>query len=173
MTLTLVTCGHSPGTMVNASHVIRSGYLVQQRRTVALRSCRGWQQCRWFEWSSTCVCMCVWCSPTLICWRWAITNTTQLQGTQTRRVDWSLRWCGMVRGSYERGLPTTHPHRIQLRDAKMWRRETIREAATGRARSKCPCSLCMFGRPLLRRTQAVHLQLYGRHPRMRLQPQVT
>jgi len=58
-----------------------------------------------------------------------------------------------------------------MRDAKMWRRETERALRTGQSRSRCPCTLCLFGRPLLRTTQATHLRDFGRHPRKRLQPQ--
>ena len=79
----------------------------------------------------------------------------------------------MARGNYEAGLPTTHPRRMEMRDAKMWRREAEKEARTGQTRSRCPCSLCLFGRPMLRSTHAVHLQQYGRHPMKRLQPQVS
>ena len=70
-------------------------------------------------------------------------------------------------------LPTTHVRRIELRDAKMWRRETEREARTGILRTKCPCSLCLFGKPMLRKTHAVHLRDFGRHPQRRLQPPVS
>jgi hypothetical protein len=77
----------------------------------------------------------------------------------------------MPRDNSMRALPTTDARRIQLRDAKMWRRETERETRTGQPRSKCPCTLCLFGKPLLRRTHAVHLRDFGRHPMKRLQPQ--
>jgi hypothetical protein len=69
-------------------------------------------------------------------------------------------------------LPTSHTRRIELRDAKMWRRETERQARTGARTSKCPCTLCLFGRPLLRTTQAKHLRDYGRHPMKRLPEEV-
>ena len=78
----------------------------------------------------------------------------------------------MARESCHEGLPTSHPRRIEMRDAKMWRRETERELRTGQTRSRCPCSLCLFGKPLLRRTHAIHLRDFGRHPQKRLQPQV-
>ena len=70
-------------------------------------------------------------------------------------------------------LPTTHARRIQLRDAKMWRRESERELRSGQCKSRCPCSLCLFGKPMLRTTHALHLREYGRHPLKRLQPQVS
>ena len=69
-------------------------------------------------------------------------------------------------------LPTSHSRRIELRDAKMWRRETQRLLASGNRTSRCPCTLCLFGRPLLRATQAKHLRDYGRHPAKRLQSEV-
>jgi hypothetical protein len=68
--------------------------------------------------------------------------------------------------------PTNNPRRIELRDAKMWRRETERHLRSGNRRSRCPCTLCLFGRPLLRTTQAKHLRNYGRHPMKRLQDEV-
>lgn len=70
-------------------------------------------------------------------------------------------------------LPTTHATRIENRDAKMWRRETQRELRTGSRTSRCPCTLCLFGRPLLRTTQAKHLRDYGRHPMRRMQEEVS
>jgi hypothetical protein len=70
-------------------------------------------------------------------------------------------------------LPTTNAMRIERRDAKMWRRETERELRTGSRTSKCPCTLCLFGRPLLRTTQAKHVRDYGRHPARRLQEEVS
>ena len=76
-------------------------------------------------------------------------------------------------GGEEGRLPTSHPRRIAMRDAKMWRRETEREIRTGSRTSRCPCTLCMFGRPLLRSTQAKHLRDYGRHPLKRLQEEVS
>ena len=79
----------------------------------------------------------------------------------------------MARDHNEERLPTTHPLRIQMRDAKMWRRETQQERRTGQSKSRCPCSLCLFGKPLLRSTHAIHLRDFGRHPRKRLQPQVS
>lgn len=79
----------------------------------------------------------------------------------------------MTRDGYERGLLTTHPLRIEMRDAKMWRRESVREWRTGETRSRCPCALCLFGKPLLRSTHAIHLRDFGRHPKKRLQPQVS
>ena len=69
-------------------------------------------------------------------------------------------------------LPTTDARRIARRDAKMWLRETERQQRTRQARSRCPCSLCLFGRPLLRTTHAKHLRDFGRHPQKRLQPEV-
>lgn len=78
----------------------------------------------------------------------------------------------MPEGNAGGRLPTTHARRIQLRDAKMWRRETDRQLGTGSRTSRCPCTLCMFGRPLLRATQAKHLRDYGRHPARRLQEEV-
>lgn len=79
----------------------------------------------------------------------------------------------MAREAGREGLPTTDVRRVQLRDAKMWRRETERQLRTGETRSRCPCSLCLFGKPLLRRTHGIHLRDFGRHPMRRLQPQVT
>lgn len=70
-------------------------------------------------------------------------------------------------------LPTTNARRIELRDAKMWRRETERQMRTGSTTSRCPCTLCLFGRPLLRTTQAKHVRDYGRHPMKRLQEEVS
>jgi hypothetical protein len=70
-------------------------------------------------------------------------------------------------------LPTSHTRRIELRDAKMWRRETERQARTGARTSRCPCTLCLFGKPLVRTTQAKHLRDYGRHPMKRLQEEVS
>ena len=78
----------------------------------------------------------------------------------------------MEQGSADGRLPTTHAARIENRDAKMWRRETERQARTGNRTSRCPCTLCLFGRPLLRTTQARHLRDYGRHPLRRLQEEV-
>ena len=78
----------------------------------------------------------------------------------------------MPRGDVQEDLPTTHVRRVELRDAKMWRRESERQLRTGESRSRCPCTLCLFGRPLLRRTHATHLRDFGRHPMRRLQPQV-
>lgn len=69
-------------------------------------------------------------------------------------------------------LPTSHPRRIELRDIKMWRRESERQLRSGSRTSRCPCTLCLFGRPLLRTTQAKHLRDYGRHPVKRLQEEV-
>ena len=77
----------------------------------------------------------------------------------------------MAIDSVVRRLPTTDVRRIKLRDAKMWRRETERALRTGQSRSRCPCTLCLFGKPLLRRTHAIHLREFGRHPKKRLQPQ--
>ena len=77
----------------------------------------------------------------------------------------------MAEDTVVRALPTTDVRRIERRDAKMWRRETERETRTGQSRSRCPCTLCLFGRPLLRRTHAIHLREFGRHPMKRLQPQ--
>lgn len=68
--------------------------------------------------------------------------------------------------------PTTHAGRIKRRDAKMWLRETVKHAVAGLEKSRCPCTICMFGRPLLRSTQVRHLRNYGRHPVKRLQEQV-
>ena len=68
--------------------------------------------------------------------------------------------------------PTTHAGRIKRRDAKMWLRETVKHAAAGLEKSRCPCTICLFGRPLLRSTQVRHLRDYGRHPVKRLQEQV-
>ena len=70
-------------------------------------------------------------------------------------------------------LLTTSARRIEIRDAKMWRRETERQMRTGIATSRCPCTLCLFGRPLLRTTQAKHVRDYGRHPMRRLQEEVS
>ena len=78
----------------------------------------------------------------------------------------------MSEASCGEGLPTTHARRIELRDAKMWRRETERAMRTGQSKSRCPCMLCLFGKPLLRTTHALHLRDYGRHPLKRLQPHV-
>lgn len=78
----------------------------------------------------------------------------------------------MNRNGMQARTPTTDEERIKMRDAKMWLRESIRDGVQGNSRSRCPCSLCLFGRPLLRATQAKHLQDYGRHPLKRLQPQV-
>ena len=86
---------------------------------------------------------------------------------------WGLRRANMAREGVREDLPTTDARRVQLRDAKMWRRETERQIRTGEARSRCPCSLCLFGRPLLRSTHGIHLRDFGRHPMRRLQPQVT
>ena len=69
-------------------------------------------------------------------------------------------------------LRTADARRIELRDAKMWRRETERQQRTGSRTSRCPCTLCLFGKPLLRSTQAKHLRDYGRHPLRRLQEEV-
>jgi hypothetical protein len=69
-------------------------------------------------------------------------------------------------------MPTTNARRIELRDAKMWRRETERQLRLGDHKSRCPCTLCLFGRPLLRSTQAKHLRDYGWHPMKRLQDEV-
>ena len=69
-------------------------------------------------------------------------------------------------------LPTTDSRRMQLRDEKMWRRESERQMRTGDRTSRCPCTLCLYGRPLLRTTQAKHLRDYGRHPMRRLQEEV-
>jgi hypothetical protein len=70
-------------------------------------------------------------------------------------------------------LPISHTRRIELRDAKMWRRETERHARTGARTSRCPCTLCLYGKPLLRTTQAKHVRDYGRHPMKRLQEEVS
>lgn len=70
-------------------------------------------------------------------------------------------------------LPTTNALRMETRDAKMWRRETERQSRTGSRTSRCPCTLCLFGRPLLRTTQAKHIRDYGRHPMRRLQEDVS
>ena len=78
----------------------------------------------------------------------------------------------MEQGIAGRRLPTTDSRRTELRDAKMWRRETERQRRTGTRTSRCPCTLCMFGKPLLRTTQAKHLRDYGRHPAKRLQEEV-
>lgn len=83
------------------------------------------------------------------------------------------QFANMPHGSATEGLPTTHPLRIQMRDAKMWRRETQILRRTGQSTSRCPCTLCLFGKPLLRSTHAIHLRDFGRHPRKRLQPQVS
>ena len=69
--------------------------------------------------------------------------------------------------------PTTNTRRIERRDAKMWRRETERLLRTGRPTSRCPCTLCLFGKPLLRTTQAKHVRDYGRYPMKRLQEEVS
>lgn len=90
---------------------------------------------------------------------------------QFRQV-WEAHNVHMDRGIAEGRPPTTNALRIQLRDAKMWRRETELLQQTGQSRSRCPCTLCLFGRPLLRTTHAKHLRDYGRHPLRRLQPQV-
>ena len=74
----------------------------------------------------------------------------------------------MERGGHNGRLPTTHPRRIQMRDVKMWHRERVQQERTGDRTSRCPCTLCLFGRPLLRSTQAKHLRDYGRHPKKRL-----
>ena len=79
---------------------------------------------------------------------------------------------GMARGGNVRRLPTTHPERLKRRDAKMWRRESERAGGLLDSKSRCPCTLCPFGRPLLRTTQARHLRDYGRHPTRRLQMEV-
>lgn len=70
-------------------------------------------------------------------------------------------------------LPTTNALRMEMRDAKMWRRETERQFRTGSCTNRCPCTLCLFGRPLLRTTQAKHIRDYGRHPKRRLQEDVS
>lgn len=80
---------------------------------------------------------------------------------------------GMEQRRGEGRLGTSDAHRIELRDAKMWRRETERHMRTGSRTTRCPCTLCLFGRPLLRSTQAKHLRDYGRHPRRRLQEEVS
>lgn len=79
----------------------------------------------------------------------------------------------MSEASCDGAHPTTNGRRIELRDAKMWRRESERKARSGQRRSRCPCSLCLFGEPLLRTTHALHLRDYGRHPLKRLQPEVS
>ena len=78
----------------------------------------------------------------------------------------------MARGGIEGGVPKTNARKIEMWDAKMWWREAERTMRSERARSRCPCLLCLFGKPLLRRTHALHLWNYGRHPMKRLQPQV-
>ena len=98
-----------------------------------------------------------------------------ITGQLIEEWDWAifLPCIVMPRGTMDGRLPTTHARRIQLRDAKMWRRESDRPGASSSSKSNCPCSLCLFGRPLLRSTQARHLRDYGRHPIKRLQPQVS
>ena len=78
----------------------------------------------------------------------------------------------MDQGNGVRRLPTSDARRTELRDAKMWRRETERQVRTGNRSSRCPCTLCLFGKPLLRATQAKHIRDYGRHPAKRLQEEV-
>ena len=78
----------------------------------------------------------------------------------------------MPHHSGDERLPTSNRRRMELRDAKMWRRETERQLRTGARTSRCPCRLCLFGRPLLRSTQAKHLRDYGRHPMKRLPEEV-
>ena len=95
-----------------------------------------------------------------------------------RRFDWvhktrvSAPHLGMEARGNVRRLPTTHALRLKKRDGKMWRRETERAGGLWHIKSRCPCRLCPFGRPLLRTTQARHLRDYGRHPSRRLQYQV-
>lgn len=69
-------------------------------------------------------------------------------------------------------LPTTHASIIERRDAKMWRRESKRLGKSISSKSKCPCTLCLFGRPFLTSTQVKHLRDYGQHPLKRLQIEV-
>ena len=88
-----------------------------------------------------------------------------------KRVE-QAAYIGMDPGGNVRRLPTTHAMRMRKRDNKMWRRETERAGGLRDIKSKCPCRLCLFGRPLLRTTQARHLRDYGRHPSRRLQEQV-
>ena len=80
-----------------------------------------------------------------------------------KRVE-QAAYIGMDPGGNVRRLPTTHAMRMRKRDNKMWRRETERAGGLRDIKSKCPCRLCLFGRPLLRTTQARHLRDYGRHP---------
>lgn len=103
-------------------------------------------------------------------------NQNNRAGKSKRKEKYSEVWestsDSMNRGGNEGRFLITDARRIKMRDAKMWRRESARQALEGNSRSRCPCSLCLFGRPLVRATQAKHLQDYGRHPQRRLQPQV-
>ena len=45
-------------------------------------------------------------------------------------------------------VPIDHTDRIEVCDAKMWRRDVDRMACMACRRSKCSCRLCFFGRPV-------------------------
>ena len=102
-----------------------------------------------------------------VSWRWRGSSAVLCKNRQWGRCKIPY----MARNSSIRALPTTHVNRIELRDCKMWRRETERAMRSGQSRSRCPCTLCYFGKPLLRTTHAIHLRDFGRHPKKRLQPQ--
>ena len=82
---------------------------------------------------------------------------------------WKTSNVHMEHRGVEAKIPTTHAHKIEMRDAKMWRRESMRLGMQRNSRSQCPCSLCLFGRFMLWATLVKHLQDYEKHPMKWLQ----
>lgn len=72
----------------------------------------------------------------------------------------------------EQAVGIDHPLRISARDIKLRGRDLERASRLGYRRCRCPCRICIFGRPLLLSTQARHLEDFGRHPLRRQWTQV-